>query len=114
MRECRTPDDRLFDFVDGIDLDLESHVETCEHCQEFLAELWIGELTTDLSQPVLRQIRFDEFLREVGQLTMDVAAAFGRAAVAYGPAADEKTPAEADTKTDGPATNLPAIEDDEE
>ena len=78
MRDCRTTDNRLFAFVDGIDPDLESHVESCEHCQEFLAELWIGELRTDLSQPVLRQIRFDEFLDELGRLTMDVAIAFDR------------------------------------
>lgn len=85
MRECRTTDDRLFDFVDGVDPDLESHVESCDHCQEFLAELWIGELSTDLSQPVLRQIRFDEFLRELGRLTLDVAFAFHRAFVVFGP-----------------------------
>ena len=88
MRVCQTSDERLFAFVDGIEPDLESHVATCDHCQEFLAELWIGELTTDLSQPVLRQIRFDEFLREIGQLTMDVAGALGRALLAYGPGAD--------------------------
>ena len=106
MRECRTTDDRLFDFVDGIDPDLETHVESCDHCQEFLAELWIGELTTDLSRPVLRQIRFDEFLRELGQLTMDVASAYREALVAYGPAGD--------TEIDDRTAILPATEDDEE
>ena len=55
MRACRTSDDRLFAFVDGVETDLESHVETCDHCQEFLAELWIGELQTDLSASVLRR-----------------------------------------------------------
>lgn len=106
MRDCRTTDDRLFAFVDGVDPDLESHVESCELCQEFLAELWIGELRTDLSQPVLRQIRFDEFLRELGQLTMDVAVAFGKAVVTYGPGGD--------TEIEGRAIILPATEDDEE
>ncbi len=91
MRECRTTDDRLFNFVDGVDPDLESHVAGCDHCQEFLAELWIGELPMDLTQPVLRQIRFDEFLREIGQLTMDVATAMGKAFVAYGPGADDQS-----------------------
>ena len=114
MRECRTTDERLFDFVDGIDLDLESHVESCEHCQEFLAELWIGELTSDLAQPVLRQIRFDEFVRELGQLTMDVAAAFGRAVAAYGPGADDEAGADGAGDVDDRATNLPATQDDEE
>jgi hypothetical protein len=88
MRVCRTPDDVLFAFVDGDMPDLEEHVATCDECQEFLAELWIGELKTDLATPVLRQIRFDEFLREVGRLTMDVIGAMGRAMIAYGPGAD--------------------------
>lgn len=114
MRDCRTTDDRLFDFVDGIDPDLEGHVESCDHCQEFLAELWIGELTTDLSQPVLRQIRFDEFLRELGQLTVDVATALGRAIVAYGPAADEDASRPGTTGSDTTTSSLQDNADDEE
>lgn len=89
MRDCRTPDDRLFAFVDGVEPDLEGHVASCDECQEFLAELWIGELKTDLATPVLKQIRFDEFLREVGQLAIDVAGALGRAAIRYGPGSDD-------------------------
>ncbi len=89
MRVCRTSDDRLFAFVDGIEPDLESHVATCDECQEFLAELWIGELQTDLTTPVLRQIRFDEFVREVGSLAADVLGAMGKALVEYGPGADK-------------------------
>lgn len=88
MRDCQTSDERLFAFVDGIAADLESHVEACEYCQDFLAELWVGELQTDLSESVLRRIRFDEFLRELGQLTMDVAGAMARAVVIYGPGND--------------------------
>ncbi len=99
MRVCQTPDDRLFEFVDGIAPDLESHVATCDECQEFLAELWSGELQVDLSTPVLRQIRFDEFLREAGQLAPDVMGAMGKALVQYGPGADldeERPTAEAE------------------
>jgi hypothetical protein len=88
MRACGTSDDLLFAFVDGVQPDLEEHVAGCDECQEFLAELWIGELKADLATPVLRQIRFDEFLREIGRLTMDVIGAMGRAMVAYGPGAD--------------------------
>lgn len=88
MRDCQTTDDRLFAFVDGIEPDLEAHVATCDECQEFLAELWIGELQADLTTPVLRQIRFDEFLRELGHLTADVIGALGRALVEYGPGTD--------------------------
>lgn len=91
MRDCRTPDEILFAFVDGVQPDLEEHVAGCDECQEFLAELWIGELKADLRTPVLRQIRFDEFLREVGQLTADVIGAMGRAFMAYGPGADKST-----------------------
>ncbi len=88
MRDCRTSDELLFAFVDGAEPGLEEHVAQCDECQEFLAELWIGELKTDLRAPVLRQIRFDEFLREVGQLTIDIIGAMGRAILAYGPGAD--------------------------
>ena len=107
MRDCRTTDNRLFDFVDGLDPDLEGHVASCDECQEFLAELWIGELPTDLAQPVLRQIRFDEFLRQLGQLTMDVATAMGKAMIAYEPGIDEVLATADDA-------SLPAIGDDEE
>ena len=89
MRECRTSDERLFGFVDGLESDLEEHVATCEYCQEFLAELWAGELQSDLSESVLRRIRFDEFLRELGRLTTDVAAAMARAVIEYGPGTEE-------------------------
>lgn len=112
MRDCRTSDDRLFAFVDGIEADLEGHVETCDHCQEFLAELWIGELQTDLSESVLRRIRFDEFLRELGQLTMDVAGAMAKAVVTYGPGMDE--PAFNDEDEAGAVAGVDSAEDDQE
>lgn len=115
MRECQTSDDRLFAFVDGIETDLETHVASCDHCQEFLAELWVGELQTDLSDSVLRQIRFDEFLRQVGKLTLDVAGAMGRALVEFGPGRED--PFEfADEDESGAAgdANLPVAEADEE
>lgn len=88
MRTCNTTDDLLFAFVDGHDESLDDHVGTCDECQAFLAELWQGELTQDLSEPVMERIRLGEFVAEVARFGLDVAAAMGRAAVAYGPGAD--------------------------
>jgi hypothetical protein len=112
MRDCQTSDDRLFAFVDGIETDLESHVATCDHCQDFLAELWIGELQTDLSDSVLRRIRFDEFLRELGQLTLDVAGSMAKAVVVYGPGLDEESFNDADEGD--AAANFDSAADDQE
>lgn len=111
MRDCHTSDERLFAFVDGIEPDLEGHVATCDDCQDFLAELWIGELPTDLAAPVLKQIRFDEFLREIGRLTMDVAGAMGRAVLEYGPGTERGL---FDAAGERDTTRFSASEDDEE
>ena len=112
MRNCQTSDERLFAFADGIETDLESHVATCDHCQDFLAELWIGELQTDLSDPVLRRIRFDEFLRELGQLTLDVAGSMVKAIVLYGPGFDEESFNDADEGS--AAAGFDSAQDDQE
>ena len=89
MRACGISDERLFDFADGLqDQDLEQHVATCDECQEFLAELWIGEAPRDLAAPVMRIVRFDEFLIAAAKLGVDVAGAMGRAVVEMGPKAD--------------------------
>ncbi|MCP3976797.1 MAG: hypothetical protein GY720_20115 [bacterium] len=104
MRSCNTTDDLLFAFVDGHDESLDDHVATCDECQAFLAELWQGELTQDLSEPVLERIRLGEFVADVVRFGLDVAAAMGRAAVAYGPGADaeENNLADEDTNSSAP------------
>jgi len=79
MRECGITDDRLFGFVDGLDETLDEHVAGCDECQTFLADLWIGEAPHDFTEPVLRQIRFDEFLVAAAKLGIDVLGAMGRA-----------------------------------
>ena len=84
MRDCGISNDRLFAFVDGIDETLDEHVAGCEECQAFLAELWIGEAPRDLAEPVMRQIRFDEFLVAAAKLGVDVVSAMARALVALG------------------------------
>ncbi len=87
MRTCHTTDDRLFAFVDGVDLadfqDLDAHVATCNECQAFLAEVWEGELGHDLREPVIRRIRFDQFLSEMIGLGVNIVSAMGRAAAEY-------------------------------
>lgn len=88
MRSCNTTDDLLFAFVDGVDVSLDDHVAGCDECQAFLAELWQGELTHDLAEPVMERIRVGEFLSDVAQLGFDVAAAMGRAIITYGPGAE--------------------------
>ncbi len=88
MRSCNTTDDLLFAFVDGHEESLDDHVATCDECQAFLAELWQGELTHDLSEPVMERIRLAEFVADAARFGLDVVAAMGRAAVAYGPGAD--------------------------
>jgi hypothetical protein len=113
MRDCRTSDERLFAFVDGVETDLDEHVAACQYCQEFLAELWEGELQTDLSESVLRRIRFDEFLRELGRLTTDVAAAMARALIEYGPGGEETRFGDVDSIAQ-PEAESPGAADDEE
>jgi hypothetical protein len=94
MRACRTTDDRLFAFVDGVELadyqDLDAHVATCDECQAFLAEVWEGELSHDLREPVIRRIRFDQFLSEMVGLGVNIVAAMGRATAEYTFGADAR------------------------
>lgn len=90
MRACHTSDDLLFAFVDGLDSTLDEHVATCDECQEFLAELWQGELTEDLSEPIMERIRLAEFVADVARFGADIAAAMGRGLLTYGPGVDER------------------------
>ena len=122
MRTCHTTDDRLFAFVDGVDLagfqDLDDHVATCDECQAFLAEVWEGELSHDLLEPVIRRIRFDQFLSEIVGFGVNIVSAMGRATAEYtfgvdggratDPAGDDALEADA-----GDAASS-EVEDDEE
>jgi hypothetical protein len=76
--------------VDGIDSTLDEHVAECDECQEFLAELWQGELTADLSKPVLDRIRLADFMAEVAKFDADIVAAMGRSILTYGPGVSER------------------------
>jgi len=92
MRSCQTTDDLLFAFVDGFDQSLDEHVASCDECQGFLAELWQGELTQDLTEPVMQRIRLAEFVADVARFGLDVASAMGRAVVTYGPGVEIDEP----------------------
>jgi hypothetical protein len=60
-----------------------------------LAELWQGELERDLAAPVIKQIRFDQFVREIVALGSDVAFRMAEAAIEYTVGRDEADEEEA-------------------
>ncbi|MDJ0960026.1 MAG: hypothetical protein QNJ88_05170 [Acidimicrobiia bacterium] len=69
-----------------------------------LALIYEGELEADLTEPVIRQIRFDQFVREVVSLGADIAVRMGSAAVEYSvgrddPAASVDSPDDDDSST---------------
>ncbi len=94
MRACRVNDAVLYDFADGVVVDLarievpesdiDAHVESCDDCQAFLAELWAGELETDLVEPVLRICELERFLIDVAKLGSGILAELVEAAKRYG------------------------------
>ena len=78
--------------TDSVDLDgfafgdgpiLEQHVAECAVCQERLAEIWVEQPPSDLAEPVLRTLRFEEFLVEATTLAGGVVGAFAAAVMAY-------------------------------
>ena len=80
--ECGTRDTDLIAFADGVST-LDDHVATCDYCQTFLAELWSGGLERDLAEPVVRALRFEEFMGEVGRIGFDLVARFAEAMMTY-------------------------------
>lgn len=77
--------DRLLAQLDAT----EEHVPDTEPGSAPLAELWEGELEADLTEPVIRQIRFDQFVREVVSMGADIAMRMGSAAMEYTVGHDE-------------------------
>ncbi len=88
-RLCAIRDEQLLAFAEGESFDLDEHVATCDECQEFLAALWDGGLDHDLSEPVVKAIRFELFMLDVARLLGDVIGDMGRAAKVYLGGADE-------------------------
>ncbi len=93
-RACMIRDEQLVAFAGGEEFDLDAHVATCEECQDFLSELWAGELDHDISEPVVEAIRLELFLIDIAKLMGDVAELYGKAGKVYLLGADE--PAEED------------------
>ena len=90
---------------------LDEHVAGCDECQAFLAELWIGELQHDLTEPVLRRIRFEQFLIDAAKFGFEVTARLAKGASHYlmegdGPASNGET--ESDPNADPNGTTGPA------
>jgi len=94
MRSCLVDDAVLYDFADGVPVaearvvvpesDIDAHVATCDECQTFLAELWDGDLETDLVEPVLRTVELERFLLDVAKLSTGIVAELIEAAKRYG------------------------------
>ena len=94
MRSCLVDDAVLYDFADGVavadpgivvrEADIDAHVAGCDECQAFLAELWDGDLETDLVEPVLRVVELERFLLDVAKLGTGIVAELIEAAKRYG------------------------------
>ncbi len=88
-RSCQTRDDRLIAFAAGVeetldlDLNLDAHIETCDECQAFLAELWEGGLDHDLVEPIVAAIRLELFLIDAAKLGGGIVADMTRALLRY-------------------------------
>jgi len=93
-RNCHVDDGVLYDFADGIVIDIsrisvpenaiDAHVADCDECQAFLAEVWDGELETDLVEPVLRIVELERFLLDVAKLGSGILSELIEAAKRYG------------------------------
>ena len=82
-RNCAVRDEQLVAFAAGYEFDLDAHVETCEQCQDFLAELWDGGLDHDLVAPVVAAIRLELFLMEAAKLGAGIVADMLQAIIRY-------------------------------
>lgn len=98
-RSCGVADGVLFDFADGLvvdsarvtvpEIEVDAHVAGCDGCQAFLAELWDGQLETDLVEPVLRIVELERFLIDLARLGSGIVARFIEAAKRYGLGVDD-------------------------
>jgi hypothetical protein len=99
LRSCGVADGVLYDFADGLmidsgrvavpEIDVDAHVANCDECQAYLAELWDGELATDLVEPVLRIVELERFLIDLTKLGAGIVGRFIEAAKRYGLGVDD-------------------------
>ena len=99
LRGCGVGDGVLYDFADGLMVDssrvsvpeavIDAHVANCDECQAFLAEVWDGELETDLVEPVMRVVELERFLIDLVRLGSGIVARFIEAAKRYGLGVDD-------------------------
>ncbi len=84
MTVCSITDVQRIDFAEGSDESIDEHVMTCDECQAFLADLWQGQLQTDLSEPVMRIVGLEEFVIAVIKEGGGILARIGEALRVYG------------------------------
>lgn len=84
MTSCEITDIQRVDFAEGVDDSIDEHVMTCDECQAFLAELWDGQLQSDLSEPVMRVVGLEEFVIAVIKEGGGILARIGEALRVYG------------------------------
>lgn len=84
MTGCEITDIQRVDFAEGVDNSIDEHVMNCDECQAFLAELWDGQLQTDLSEPVMRVVGLEEFVIAVIKEGGGILARIGEALRVYG------------------------------
>ena len=82
-RACAIRDEELIAFAGGVEFNLDEHVEACEQCQDFLAELWDGGLDHDLVEPVVQMIRLELFLMDAAKLGGGIVADMLQALITY-------------------------------
>jgi len=82
-RDCAVRDEELIAFAGGEEFDLDEHVDGCDQCQDFLAELWVGGLDHDLVEPVVQMIRLELFLMEAAKLGGGIVADMMQALITY-------------------------------
>ncbi len=63
---------------------------TCDYCQDFLAELWAGQLQTDLTGPVMRVVGLEEFVVAVVKEGTGILARLAEALRVYGLGREEE------------------------